>query len=62
MDFLDVEFPPSRTSFSTTFLENCGIDESLGTTTCLKTVVGVRKVLLPVKYLCSNKASSLCVS
>ena len=40
MDFQDVAFLPSRTRFSTTFLKNCGRDESLGTTTCLKNVVG----------------------
>ena len=26
-----------------------------GTTTCLKTVVGVRKGMIPVRYLCSMK-------
>ena len=35
----DVAFLPSRASFPTTFLKNCGRDESLVNTTCLKTVV-----------------------
>ena len=52
MGFQDVAFQSSRA---------CGRDESLADTTCLKTVVGVSKVALPVKYLCSNKAS-FCVS
>ena len=40
MGFQDVVLLPSRASFSTTFLKNCGRGESLGTTTCLITVVG----------------------
>ena len=46
----DVAFLPSRDSFSTTFVKNCGRGESLRTTTCLKTVVRVSKGMLPVKY------------
>ena len=56
MGFQDIAFLPTRASFSTTFLKNCGRGESLGTTTCPKTVVGVSKGMLPVKYFCSNKA------
>ena len=40
MSVQDAVFLPSRTSFSNTFLKNCGRDKSLGTTTCPKTVVG----------------------
>ena len=57
MGFQDVVFLPFRASFSTIFLANCGRGDSLGTTICLKTVVVVNKSMLPVKYLCSSKAS-----
>ena len=50
MGFQDVVFLPSRDSFSIIFLENCCRGESLVTTTCLNTVVGVSKSMLPVKY------------
>ena len=40
MDFHDVAFLPSRTSFFTTFLNKCGRGEGLVTATCLKTVLG----------------------
>ena len=39
MSFQDVAFLLSRASFSTTFPKNCARSESLGTTTCLITVV-----------------------
>ena len=39
MGFQDVEFQPSRASFSTMFLKICGRGESLVTITCLNTVV-----------------------
>ena len=55
MVFQEVSFLPSRGSFSTTFLINCGKDESLRTTTCSKTVVAVSKSILHVKYFCSTK-------
>ena len=45
----DVAFLPSRASFSTTFHEDCGIGESLRTTTCPKIVVGASKGMLPVR-------------
>ena len=32
MGFHDVAFLPSRASFATTFLEDCGRDDGLGTT------------------------------
>ena len=48
--------------FSTIFLKNFGRGESLVTTTCLKTVVGVNKGMLPVKYFCYDKVSFLCLS
>ena len=57
MGFQDLAFLPSRACFFTTFLTNCGRGESLVTTTCLKTVAGVNKGLLPVKYINSNKAT-----
>ena len=41
--FIDLAFLPSRASFSTTLLKNCGRDESLWTTTCLNTVVGCKQ-------------------
>ena len=52
----DAAFLPSRANFFTTFLENCGRGEYLGATACLKTVVGVSRGMLPVKYFCSNEA------
>ena len=53
----DAAFLRSPTSISTTFRKNCGRGESLGTTTCFISVVGVTKdMLLPVKYFCSDKA------
>ena len=61
MSFNDVAFVPSRATFAATFLKNCGVGENLRTTTCIKTVVGVSKGVLPVKYFRSNKAS-FCVS
>ena len=39
MGFQDVAFMPSRDSFSTTFLRECGRREGFRTTKCLKTVV-----------------------
>ena len=61
MGFQHVEFMPFGESFFTTFLKTCGRGESLGTTTCPKTVVWVSKGMLPVKYACSNKASFVTV-
>ena len=43
MGFQDVAFLSSRAGFSTTFLNNCGRGESFVTTTCTKTVVGVKQ-------------------
>ena len=40
---------PSRTSFSTMFHKNSGRGESLGTTTCRKTIVGASKGMFPRK-------------
>ena len=50
MSFQDVVLLSSRASFHTTFLRQYDKCESLGTTTCIKTVVGVSKGMLPVKY------------
>ena len=60
--FQDVAFPPLQASYNTTFLRHCGGGKSLGTTTCLRTVAGVDKGMLPVKYVCSTKASLLSVN
>ena len=49
MGFLEIAFMPSRASFSTTFLKNCGRCESLWTTTCLKTAVGVKQGHAPCR-------------
>ena len=49
-----IVFLPSRVSFSTPFLINCGSGGWLEIT-CLKTVVGASKGMLPVKYFCSTK-------
>ena len=54
MGFQNIAFLPSRASFPTTFLKNCGRGECLVTITCLKTIVGVSKGVLHVKYFCSN--------
>ena len=40
MRLQDVAFLPSKASLPTMFLKHCGRGESLGTITCLKTVVG----------------------
>ena len=61
MGYHDAEFLPFRDSSYTTFHKYCGRGEILGTTICLETVVGVSKSMLPVRHVCSNKASS-CVS
>ena len=47
--------PAFQSLVFTTFLKNCGRGESLGTTLCLKTVVGVSKGMLHVKYYRSTK-------
>ena len=49
MGIHDVQLLPSRASFSTTFHTNHGRGESLGTTTCPKTVAGISNDMLPVK-------------
>ena len=61
MGFLDVAFlPPSQASISTTFRNSCGGDESLGTATCLKTVVGGRQGHAPCKGLSLQQSFFLC--
>ena len=40
VSFEDIAILPSRARFSTTFLKNCVGNDSLGATTCLKSVVG----------------------
>ena len=56
MEFQYVAFPPSRVSFSTTFLKNSDEDGNLGTISCLKTVFGVGGGMLPLRYFSSYKA------
>ena len=51
MGFQDVVFLPSRASFFTTILTNCGIGESLWTNTCHKTLVGGKQWHSPSKIL-----------
>ena len=51
MGFQDVAFLPSRVSFSTIFLKNCGRGECLWTTACLKTVSGGKQGHAPCKIL-----------
>ena len=48
MGFHDVAFLPSRANHHTTLPKDNGREESLGTTTCLVTVVGVSMGTLPV--------------
>ena len=47
--------------FYTTFLKNRGRGESLGTTTCLETVVGVSKGILIIKYFQCNKLNFMAI-
>ena len=49
-------FLPSRASFHTTFLNNCGRGESLESTACSRNVVEINKGMLPVKCFRLNKA------
>ena len=56
MGFQDVAFLPSRDSFITTFLKHCGRGKSLWIAKCHKTVIGVCKGMLNVKYFDSNRS------
>ena len=56
MGFHDVEFLSSRACFCPTFLKKCGRGESLWTATCIKTIVGVSKGMLHIKYILFNKS------
>ena len=55
MGFQDVAFLPSRASFSTMFLKNCGRCKSLRTTTCPKTMAWAKQRHAPCKYSCTTK-------
>ena len=55
-EFSGCMFLPSRPGLYTTFLKNCGRGESLETPTCPRTVVGVSKGMLAVKFHCPNRA------
>ena len=48
----DVAFLPSNSTFSTTFLMNCGRGECLGPPHILTVWLWVSKGVLPVKYFC----------
>ena len=60
MGYLDVAFLPFRACFPTIFLTNCGMGESLGTTTCPKTVVGGKQGHAPCKILSLQQSLFLC--
>ena len=60
--FQDVAFLPSLAELSTTSMKFFFRGRVLRTTTCPKTLVGVSKGMLPVRYHHSNKASFLCQS
>ena len=51
MGFQNVALLPSRASISTTFLEDCGRGESLGTTKYLKAAIGGKQGHDPCKVL-----------
>ena len=51
MDFLDLAFLPSRASFHTTFLRNCGRGDCLRTATCLSTLFGGKQGHAPCRIL-----------
>ena len=55
MGFQDVAFLSSRAGFCITFLKNHGRGESLRTTTCLITVVGVSKGMLLLNASASTR-------
>ena len=57
MNFLDVAFLPSKPSFSTTLLKNRHRSESLGTTTCIQTVVGGYQGHVTCEIFLPHKAS-----
>ena len=56
MGLKDVVFLLSRSSFHITFHINSGRGESLRTTRCRKTVLGISHGMLPVNYFWPNKA------
>ena len=61
MGFQDVVFlPSSRASFSTTFHENCGRGESLGTATCHMTVAEGKQRHAPCRILLLRLCLFLC--
>ena len=60
MGFQDVALMQSRASFSTTFHKNCGRGESLGTTTCPKTVVGDKQGHALCKIILLQQIHLLC--
>ena len=57
MGFHDVEHLPSRACFSTTFLKNVVEVNASGQPHVLQLCLTVSKVMLLVKYSCSNKDS-----
>ena len=57
MGFQDVVFLLSKACFSATFYKNCDRDESLGTTTYFRFLLGVSKGHAPCKMLRFSKDS-----
>ena len=60
MGFLDVALLPSRAGYSTAFVEDCGRGEYLGTTTCLRTVVGGKQGHAPCQIRTLQQSLFLC--
>ena len=57
ISFPDVTFLALRAGFSTAFLNNCDRNESLGTTACLRTVVGCKLGHVTCEILYLHRAS-----
>ena len=60
MGFQDVVFLPSRVSFFSTFLKNCGRAETLQIATYIKTVVWDKHGNAPCKILLLRHSLILC--
>ena len=60
MGFQDVAFLPSRASFYTTFLKNCGGGCEVGTVTYNKAVVGGKQGHAPCKMFPLQQILILC--
>ena len=60
MGFPDVTFLPTPTRIYTMFFTNRGRGEGLGTTKCLRTVVGGKQGHAPCRILSSQQSLFLC--